>query len=396
MKMRRIVQFGFLALTLTAVFVVGGNAEKWCPFGGVEALYTYAQEGNMPCSLGLSNFFILGAVLGMTLLVRRAFCGYMCPIGTLSEWLQTPARWLRVPVVRIPEPMDRVLALAKYGVLGLILFFTWRASELVFRGYDPCYALISRHGEDITLWAYVVAGVIVLGSLMIVMPFCRWFCPFAAVLDPLSRLGLARIKRDRQVCTGCGVCAKVCPMAIPVDRLEQVTVARCLSCFNCLDACPRQEAGAIFWGPPRWLAARWPQAALVAVVLICTAGAACASYWFPIPAFVKSHGQPPAETAVVQLKIDNLHCRGNANLLFYFLQRNDLGPPLTFVKLEAWPNPSAAAEVRISFDRRETDEQALKQAITEPIYEMSQDAREGFWRMSPFRIEGYDPLKAAP
>ncbi len=69
---RWIVQFGFLALVLTAVFVFRANCEVWCPFGGVEALYTYAAEGNMPCSLGVSNFYILGGVLVMTLLLRRA------------------------------------------------------------------------------------------------------------------------------------------------------------------------------------------------------------------------------------------------------------------------------------------------------------------------------------
>lgn len=392
--MRRIVQFAFLVLTLTAVFAVGGNAEKWCPMGGVEALYTYAQEGNMPCSLGLSNFFILAAVLGMTLLVRRAFCGYMCPIGVISEWLRTPARWLRIPALRVPQPVDRVLGLAKYAVLGLVLWFTWQASELVFRSVDPCYALISRHGEDITIWAYVIGGLVVLGSLVVVMPFCRWFCPFAAVLHPFSRFGLTRVKREADTCTGCGVCAKACPMAIPVDRVEEVTAARCLSCFECVDACPRRQVGTLTWGPPRWLGSRWPQAALVAIVLLSTAGAGGAAYLFPIPAFVKSHGIPPSQAAIVQLKIDHLQCRGNANLLFYFLHRDDLGPPLKFVKLEAWPNPAAPADVRITYDPRETNVAALKQALTEPIYEMSPDAREGFWRMSPFRIEGYDPLKA--
>lgn len=84
-KTRRLVQLGFVILTVGGVFVFGGNAERWCPFGGVEALYSYATEGNMLCSLGISNFYILGAVLVMTLLLRRAFCGYMCPIGSVSE-----------------------------------------------------------------------------------------------------------------------------------------------------------------------------------------------------------------------------------------------------------------------------------------------------------------------
>jgi ferredoxin len=390
--LRRIVQLGFLLLTLMAVFVFRGNAEKWCPLGGVEALYTYAQEGNMPCSLGLSNFYILVAVLGMTLLVRRAFCGYMCPLGTISEWLHQPARRLGIAAIRIPEPVDRVLGWAKYIVLAAILYATWRAGELMFRGYDPCYALISRHGEDITLWAYVVAGVIGVASLLIIMPFCRWFCPFAAVLQPFSRLGLTRIQRDAQACTGCGACARACPMAIPVDRLEQVTAARCLSCFNCVEACPQQEMGTLVWGPPRRLGRRWPQAALVAIMLICTAGAAWAAYLFPIPAFVKVHGTPPVNVSTVEWKVDNLRCRGNANLLVYFLQRDDLGPPLRFFKLEAWPNPAAPADVRITYDPRETNEQALKQAITEPVFELGNDSSDGFWRMSPYRIEGYDPL----
>ena len=185
-------------------------------------------------------------------------------------------------------------------------------------------------------------------------------------------------------------------MAIPVDRLEQVTQARCLSCLSCVDACPERQAGAIFWGPPRWLGARWPQAALVAVLLLCTAGAGWAAYLFPLPAFVKVHGAPPSQVATLRLAVANLRCRGNANLLAWFLRRDDLGPPLEYFKLEAWPNPSGPAHVQITYDPRQTDPEAIRQAITEPVYEMGQDAREGFWRVSPFRIEGYDALGRGP
>ena len=164
---RRFVQFAFLALTLGGVFLFGANAERWCPFGGVEAIWTYYHEGNMVCSLGTSNFYILGGVLLGTLLLRRAFCGYMCPIGTISEWLGLVGRRLRIRPIRVPAALDRALALLKYVVLAIILYATWRTGELLFRGYDPCYALISRHGEDITYWAYAVAGAIAAASLVI-------------------------------------------------------------------------------------------------------------------------------------------------------------------------------------------------------------------------------------
>ena len=106
-RTRRVVQAFFLALVLVGVFFLQANCERWCPFGGVEAIYTYVAEGNMLCSLGVSNFFILGGVLAATLLVRRAFCGYMCPIGTISEWLHILGRRWRVPQLRVSAGWDR-------------------------------------------------------------------------------------------------------------------------------------------------------------------------------------------------------------------------------------------------------------------------------------------------
>ncbi|UCC28845.1 MAG: 4Fe-4S binding protein, partial [Phycisphaerales bacterium] len=323
-KTRSIVQFCFLVLVLVGVFGFHANCERWCPFGGVEALYTYATEGNMLCSLGTSNFFILGGVLLLTLLLRRAFCAYVCPIGTLSEWLHAPGRRLRLPVLHVPYRVDRALALAKYALLAVILWLTWQAGELIFRGFDPCYALISRHGTDITFWAYVVSGVIVVASLLVLLPFCRWLCPMAAVLNLLSRFGLTRVRRNAEACQDCGLCAKSCPAMIPVDQLEQVTAARCTSCLSCVDRCPQRQNGAICWGPPRLLGRSWSQAALIAILLVCTSGAVAGSYLFPMPSFVKSHGAPPPKTAQVRLEIHEVHCRGRANLLFYFLKRDDL------------------------------------------------------------------------
>ncbi|UCC29994.1 MAG: 4Fe-4S binding protein [Phycisphaerales bacterium] len=384
---RRVVQFGFLTLTVAGVFLFRGNAERWCPFGGVEALHTYVTEGNLTCSLAVSNFYILAGVLVMTLTLRRAFCGYMCPIGTISEWLQRGVARLGVRPVRLPYKLDRTLSLLKYPLVAIILFFTYKTAELVFRGFDPCYALISRHGEDITFWAYVVSGGIIAGSLIVVMPFCRWLCPLAAVLNPFSRFGFTRITRTEEACVDCGKCAVACPMAIPVNKVRQVTAARCLSCLSCIEACPAGETGAVSWGPPGLVGRRWPVGILIAVLLFCTATAVAASYLFPLPSFTKTRGRKPAETATAELAIHNLACRGNANLLMYYLERDDMFEIPGFIKLEAWPGPGTA-RARITYDPLRCDEATIKHAITEPYY----DALGGLWRLSPFQIEGYDPL----
>ncbi len=385
---RRAVQFGFLSLTLLGVFVWGANCERWCPFGGVEAAGAYATQGTMVCSLATSNFFILAGVLLSTLLLRRAFCGHVCPIGTISEWLGLLGRRLGIPRLVVPRAVDRILALLKYPILAIILWLTWQAGELVFRGFDPCYALISRHGTDITVWAYVTAATIAVASLLVVMPLCRWLCPLAAVLNPVSRFGLTRVSRDVEACCECGQCARSCPMAIAVDELSQVTSARCICCLNCVQACPSRKGRALGWGPP---GRRWPQAAMLAVLLLCTGGAVAASYMFPLPSFVKVRGTEPDQVATVELRISNLGCRGSANRLLFFLHRDDMYEIPGYLKLAAWPGPGTV-DVQVTYDATQADDTAIKRAITEPYYNLFSDDRESVCMTSPFEIEGYDPL----
>ncbi len=385
--MRRTIQFGFLLLTVAGVFVVGGNAERWCPFGGVEAIYTYVTEGNMVCSLGVSNFYILGGVLLMTVVLRRAFCGYVCPVGTVSEWLRRAGARLGIRGREVPERLDRVLSLLKYPLLAVILYFTYQTAELVLRGYDPCYALISRHGKDITVWAYVIAGAVVVVSLVMMMPFCRWLCPLAAVLNPFSRFGVARVERDEDACMRCSECSSSCPMGIPVDRVRTVTHARCMACLECVDACAAPDRPALSWGPPKSLGRSWSKSVLAGVLLLCVVAPVGAAWMLPMPSFVKERGTRPEETAAVEMRIDNLTCRGNCNLLMYYLERDDMDALSGYLRLEAWPAPEAA-RVRITYDPGVCDKGAIKRAITEPYF----DDVEGFWRDSPFVIEGYDPL----
>lgn len=390
---RRLTQGGFLALTLGGVFVLRANAEAWCPMGGVEALYTYLREGNLLCSLGISNFYALLALLASVLLVRRAFCGYLCPIGTLSQWLAAAGRRWGIGPWRVPVGLDRVLSAGKYLVGAAILLATWQVSELVFRGYCPAYALLGRHGADITAWAYVIGGGVLIASLVISMPFCRWFCPLAAVLNPLSRVGLGRIKVVESHCTHCGRCARRCPMAIPVDQVSQVTAARCLACLKCVEACPAAGEPALVWGPPAWLGRRWRPTMVIGVLLLCASAAVAAACLAPLPAFVHTRGTPPTHVATEELRLAGLTCRGRANLLVAFLRRDDLDqfPGASaeqpgYFRLEAWPDPQTAV-VRISFDPTHANRATIQRAITEPYYDLSSNR----WWMSPFLIEGYHP-----
>ena len=418
-RTRRLVQFAFLALTLVGVYFVRGHAERWCPFGGIEALYGYIKFGELTCSLHVSNFYILGGLLVLTLIAKRAFCGWVCPVGTLSEWLNRAGRALvravsrrngrgaaRAPAASafdVPLPLNRALRLLKYPLLGVILWFTWRTGELIFRGFDPCYALISRHGTDITFWAYVISALLALLSLFIAVPFCRWLCPLAAVLAPFSRLGALRIRRDVGACLDCGACRRVCPMAIPVDRCREVTAARCTTCLECVAACP-PSSGALSWGPPRRLSRvsaskpqdrmlgagigqHWPSVAVLLVLLVCIGGAVALSYALPLPSFMYSRGAAPAQTAVIELRVRGVNCRHSTQQFWQFLtMRNDAARVQGWLRLETWPDPKGS-DIRISFDPTAIDERRLKSAIAEPTFDATADT----WRASPYCIDGYVP-----
>lgn len=378
------IQLAFLALTLYGVFLARGNAERWCPFGGVEALYTFVREGNMPCSLGITNFFILAAVLLMTLLMKRAFCGYVCPIGAISEWLGRVNGALR----RGGPAHLRWLGSLKYVGLAIILFVTYRAGELHFRACDPCYALISRHGEDITVWAYIVAGAIAVAALFVAMPFCRWFCPLAAVLQPFSRAAATGVRRHAGPCIECGKCTAACPMQIDVASATVVRTGDCTACMECTRACPVPAGVALSWGPVGSKPRRWPRPLVAITVVLLIAGSAVGAVLNPLPAFTYERGEVPVRVGSVELELTELSCRGRATLLTFFLDRDDEYALGEYLRLEAWPGPGRA-RVRIAFDADAVTDLLVKQAVTEPYF----NAAEGLWRTPPYTIVGYDPYE---
>lgn len=389
MTARQWVQLGFVALTVVGVFVVQGNAEKWCPLGGVEAAYGYITEGNMLCSLGISNFYILGAVLMMTVLARRSFCGYACPIGAASEWLRSAGKKLRLPNYTPGHRVDRWLSPLKYAVLAIVLWITWPNSELHFRAFDPCYALLSRHGEDITFWAYVVAGGIIVFSMLMMVPFCRYLCPLAAVLNPFSRVGAGKIWRHEAVCTDCGNCTRMCPMGIQVASLPVVNQAHCTSCTTCIDNCYLAEQGAISWGPSRTTRWRRPTWIISAIVIGLVGMAVGANALVPMPSYVKTWDAEMKTPATLDLQIDGVTCRGSATRLVYYLERDDEFAILPDIsRLEATPGPGHVL-IRITYDASSRSEDDIKMAITEAYFDIGGNR----WLTSPFIIEGYDPFE---
>jgi polyferredoxin len=94
---------------------------------------------------------------------------------------------------------------------------------------------------DISRTSIIVLGVLTAFSLVIKNFWCRYLCPYGALLGITGLLSPFRITRNAESCIDCAKCAKACPAAIAVDRLNRVMSDECTSCLACVDACPVKD-----------------------------------------------------------------------------------------------------------------------------------------------------------
>ena len=123
--------------------------------------------------------------------------------------------------------------------------------------------------------AVIFIALLVLLSMLVKNFWCRYLCPYGALLGLASFLSPVKIRRDAEACIDCGNCARACLSNLPVDRLMQIRSVECTACMACVAACPAQDALQFSLVPKKAAtpAERWGQRALspiaVAAVLAC-------------------------------------------------------------------------------------------------------------------------------
>jgi polyferredoxin len=373
--------------------------EAYCPFGGIQALGSYLTMDSLSCSMTSTQIMMGVALFIGIVLFSRLFCGYICPLGTVSEWIGKLGDRLKVRITPTGW-IDYALRFFKYALLFLTFYYTLKSSELFCKKFDPYYAVASGFDSDVALlWALLAIVALVLGSFFMRLFWCRYLCPLGALsaifkfsywflgvmalyvilllfgldipyLYPLivitaggyileiTRMEKVRpdpvhITRNTDSCIDCGLCSVKCPQGIDVANMVKVTHTDCTLCGDCLYACPEKNTLQINRKNMKWL----PGLVLGLLIIL----GIVAGTLFELPTIAQKWGTPEQieSAGVFEMSgLKNIKCFGSSTAFANQMRKvNGIYGASTYV---------ASHSVHILYDTTLYNEEKLQQLLFVP------------------------------
>ncbi len=244
--LRFLFQLFFIELILyhAVLFSLGAsykNCETYCPFGAVETMALFVKTAKFPCAVNEFNYSMLAGVLILTILFKRVFCSWVCPLGAVNE-LITVIRGRFNKYKAISANILNPLYSIKYILLIVIIAATYRHYDLVFRPYCPYFTAFGLHGHTTETLSYFILTNALLITFFIKLGFCRTLCPLGAFLNLFNTRNVFKIYRDEAKCVNCKLCDGACLNEIKISEAVKIDSRGCTMCLNCISACPENNA----------------------------------------------------------------------------------------------------------------------------------------------------------
>lgn len=234
-----------------------------CPIGALQAIFNKGEASWYDTStmtlimkpVYWFAFYVVGFLMLVGALCGRLICGFLCPFGLVQDLLHKIPLPKKLKIKTFPG--DKPLRYLKYVILVVFVvilpllyepnpfFCKYVCPSGMLLGGIPLMTVGSITGSGLTSWAdagsltilklCILAAIIIL-SIMIYRPFCKYICPLGAIYSFFNRISLYRYSIDESKCTNCGACRNVCRMGVDITKTPNSP--ECIRCGDCKAACP--------------------------------------------------------------------------------------------------------------------------------------------------------------
>lgn len=221
------------------------SVEGFLPIGALMALKLWITKGIFDPVHPAGLVILIGA-LTLAVLLKKSFCGWICPVGTVSDGAWSLGKKVFGRNFVVPKYMDYALRSIKYIVMALFLYAIfikmpppkieaflntsfWKVSDI---------KLLRFFFINISPATKITLAVLFALSLFYKNFWCRYLCPYGGLLGLLSFFSPVKITRVDSKCIHCGLCSKNCPSLLPVDVKKIIRSPECTGCLTCVSYCP--------------------------------------------------------------------------------------------------------------------------------------------------------------
>ncbi len=224
------------------------SVEGFMPIGALMALKLWVAEGLFDPVHPAALVIFICALL-VSLLLKKGFCGWICPVGTVSELTYKAGRALLGRNLSPPWYLDYALRSVKYVLMAFFLYIiVLKMSPQSIRAFlfTPYWKVADLKllvfFTEMSATTFTVLSILLISSLLVKNFWCRYLCPYGALLGLLSLLSPVKVTRYPQRCIHCHRCTRSCPAMLPVEEKERIYSPECTGCLTCVSRCPSDGA----------------------------------------------------------------------------------------------------------------------------------------------------------